>query len=175
MQLNELLVIDGERRPVLVPTIESFVKDNVNPSLCVPISSDLFNSIIHLDVGVYYFYKGQLENAITHFQQQTIPTENFPYLKITQEKLNGYLKGLGLQRLENQSEQLEPLEPETVRIAKLVWKGEMEKLKETMLLDFAIDNTVGGSLNPNSIEVEEVQSRKFYELTYAHDIQCTEI
>ena len=86
----------GENISVLVPTPETFKTEEPNFSIGHYTSSKSFCSMIHLDMGIYFLYKGQTMESIQHFVKQEFPLENFPYLRITPEKLNGYMRALEL-------------------------------------------------------------------------------
>jgi len=101
-------------------------------------SLNVFRSIIHFDIGLYFFYKGQPQNAVPHFQQQSLPTEDFPYLRVTRKRLDGYLKGLGLLTLDKKSQDMESTEPRFLQIEKLLRTADYEKLQFLLEKDFGL-------------------------------------
>jgi len=140
------------------------VKEKVEPTLCAQISTEIFRSIIHFDIGIYFFYKGQIQNAITHFQQQNLPTEDFPYLSIKREKLDGYLMGLGLLASGKKSPETESTEPKIVKIAKLIRRGDFPKLKVTMGHEFVLEDSFTPFGSPNVEDSKSVISSVIYRM-----------
>jgi len=149
---------ESEKKPVFIPTPETFSRDKPNFSIGAATTSTAFASLIHLDIGIYLLYKGQLTEAVPHFVKQELPLENFPYLRITKEKLDGYLKALGLQRHpEVESENQDIGDCKIVQVGKLVRKGDFEKLNEMLNLDLVVDRTLQKALEPDRIDQDEGQ------------------
>ena len=155
-ELKGLLTKDLEQCQIFIPTPETFLREKPNFSIGVATNLKTFASMIHLDIGIYLLYKGQLTEAIEHFVEQKLPLENFPYLKITKEKLDGYLKALGLLiPTSNHLNDFDLGECKMVKIGKLVRKGSYGKLKRMLNLDLVIEDNVHKALESEFIDQDE--------------------
>jgi len=121
----------------MIPNTKTFeVEQKVDWSRGNEIDQSTFYSMIHLDLGIFLLHKGNSLEAVVQFQKQSIPVENFPYLKITKYKLDGYLRAVGLlttfdQKLEDNKIIPRSLDHDRMlEIAKLVKKGQTFKLKK---------------------------------------------
>jgi len=122
-----------------------------------------FDSMIHLDLGVFLLYKGDTPNAILHFEKQRIPLENFPFLKISKPKLEGYLRAVGLlttfdQTLENNKVLTRNLDyDKLVEMTIALKRGQTTKLKKMkgFTIDGVVPNRVSEKLNPEKRDRED--------------------
>lgn len=87
----------GSARKLIIPNAKTFdVEQSPAWSVGVEIDKRSFESMMHLDLGVFLLHKGSSAESVVHFQKQEIPVENFPFLSISKSKLDGYLRAVGL-------------------------------------------------------------------------------
>lgn len=131
-------------RKIVIPTPKTFETEG-KPDWSVGFETGKsdFESIIHLELGIFLLYKGATADSIIHFQKQRIPLENFPFLKISKVKLEGYLRAVGLlttfdQTLEDSKVIPRSLDhPKMLEVSLVLRKGLNPKLKK--LLNVKLD------------------------------------
>ena len=128
---NVLKSLDAPSK-ILIPTVETFSGTEPDWSVGNEIESRLFSSMLHLDLGIYLLYEGSREDAAEHLKSQKIPTENFPYLKISPKKLEGFLAAVGAFEVlpANRNEMGTPCldHEKTAEIARLLLEGDYKKI-----------------------------------------------
>jgi hypothetical protein len=121
-----------------------------------------FDSIIHLDLGIFLLHKGDCHGAVAQFEQQNIPVENFPFYKISKAKLEGYLRAVGLLKTFDQSLEDKKVLPRSLDHEKLVEmtiaikKGQTAKLRKMKGLVLEGSSAkVSDRLNPERKDKED--------------------
>ncbi len=152
---------DSDKKPVLIPTPETFARDIPDFTIGLVTSVKSIFSMIHLDIGIYLLYKGQLHDAIEHFVHQELPLKDFPYLRMTKEKLDGYLNAVGLLVPVRCEDHLDLGDCQMVQIAKQVRKGNFSKLKGMLDLDLegaVEDDSTDKILDPEFMDEDKGSS-----------------
>lgn len=149
---------------IIIPNTETFAVDQTPAwDVGVEIPKSSFESIIHLDLGIFLLHKGSSAEALVHFQQQQMPLENFPFLKISKRKMEGYLRSVGLLTTFDQTLEDSKVTPRSLDHAKMlesalsVRKGLSPRLKK--LLNVKLDPPAlprgQDRLNPDQRDTEE--------------------
>ncbi|CAG7830328.1 unnamed protein product, partial [Allacma fusca] len=118
------------KKSILIPSVDTFAGTVPNWSLGNEINVEAFKSMIHVDLGVYLLYEGKNDEAKKHFKAQNLPVENFPYFKISEAKLDGFLASVGLKKVERKPILLPNLvQSTTLEISKWLQLGHWEKIE----------------------------------------------
>lgn len=119
-----------------VPNFDTFGDEKMPDwSIGTTMTRTVFESLVHFELSVYWLYKGVIADASHHFKSQKSKSEQYsPYLKISNTKMDGFKKALGIgpsgaPKVENVYKTPSLNYNTVAEMAKLMRKGQVAKLK----------------------------------------------